>query len=120
LLENISNQEKITQWEKEKGACYVGFDPSAKSLHLGNYVTLSVIKRLRKAGHPVYGIVGGITGLIGDPRDPKLTKSAVTERLLKTKEEIAQNTIAIGEQLKKYADATDIVNNISFYEDMKV
>ena len=48
---------------------YVGFDPTAPSLHLGNLVQIVTAKRLQEAGHTPYALVGGATGMIGDPRD---------------------------------------------------
>lgn len=48
---------------------YVGFDPTAPSLHLGNLVQLVTARRLQLAGHVPFALVGGATGLIGDPRD---------------------------------------------------
>ena len=48
---------------------YVGFDPTAPSLHMGNLVQILTAKRLQQAGHTPYALVGGATGMIGDPRD---------------------------------------------------
>jgi tyrosyl-tRNA synthetase len=63
--------------------CYVGFDPTAASLHIGNLVQLLTLRRLQLAGHRPIGLVGGATGLIGDPSG----KSA--ERLLNSREVVA-------------------------------
>ena len=62
---------------------YCGFDPTAPSLHFGNLVQLIVLRHLQRAGHRVICLVGGSTGLIGDPRPS-------AERVLKTKEQTAQ------------------------------
>ncbi|MDR2636476.1 MAG: tyrosine--tRNA ligase [Mycoplasmataceae bacterium] len=120
LIADISSSEKIKNFFDKKLSAYVGFDPSFKSLHLGNYVTLTLVRRLTDAGHKVYGIVGGMTGLIGDPRDPKLSVSATLERQLKTKEEIESNVASIRQQLITYSHATDVFNNASFYKNMTV
>ncbi len=61
---------------------YCGFDPTAPSLHFGNFVQLTVLRRLQRAGHRVICLVGGSTGLIGDPKP-------TAERILKTKEQTA-------------------------------
>ena len=61
---------------------YCGFDPTAPSLHLGNLVQLLVLRRIQLAGHKPLGLVGGSTGLIGDPRP-------TAERTLNTKETVA-------------------------------
>ena len=63
---------------------YCGFDPSAPSLHFGNFVQLSVLRRMQAAGHRVICLVGGSTGLIGDPKPD-------SERVLQSKETIAQS-----------------------------
>ena len=67
---------------------YCGFDPTAPSLHFGNLVQLVVLRRLQRAGHRVICLVGGSTGLIGDPKP-------TAERVLKTKEQTADNVARI-------------------------
>ena len=67
---------------------YCGFDPTAPSLHFGNLVQLVVLRRFQRAGHRVICLVGGSTGLVGDPRP-------TSERVLKTKEEAAANVARI-------------------------
>ena len=67
---------------------YCGFDPTAPSLHFGNLVQLILLRRLQQAGHRVICLVGGSTGLIGDPRPS-------SERILKTKEQTADNVARI-------------------------
>ena len=62
---------------------YCGFDPTAPSLHLGNLVQLLTMRRIQLAGHKPLGLVGGSTGLIGDPRP-------TAERVLNTKETVAE------------------------------
>ncbi len=66
---------------------YCGFDPTAPSLHLGNLVQLLLLRRLQLAGHRPLGLVGGSTGLIGDPRP-------TAERTLNTKETVAAGSSA--------------------------
>jgi tyrosyl-tRNA synthetase len=95
-------------------------DPSAKSFHLGNYQAGHVVALLKKYGHPTIFIVGGITGLIGDPRDPKLSKGAALERAMKTKEEIKKNVEALTIQAKNVFNADEVINNADFYEGMSV
>jgi len=67
---------------------YCGFDPTAPSLHFGNFVQLVVLRRLQRAGHRVICLVGGSTGLIGDPKP-------TSERVLKTKEQTAHDVARI-------------------------
>ncbi len=72
----------------EPRSVYCGFDPTAPSLHFGNLVQLIVLRHLQRAGHRVVCLVGGSTGLIGDPRP-------TSERVLRTKDETASNVAQI-------------------------
>jgi tyrosyl-tRNA synthetase len=72
-----------------------------------------VLKRLALAGHPVYAVVGGITGLIGDPKPSQ-------ERQMQAIETIKSNAVALGKQLTKYAKAKKVCNNLDFYRGMTV
>ena len=67
---------------------YCGFDPSAPSLHFGNFVQVSVLRRMQAAGHRVICLVGGSTGIIGDPKQDY-------ERVLQDKEPIAESMARI-------------------------
>jgi tyrosyl-tRNA synthetase len=93
---------------------YCGFDPTAPSLHFGNLVQLIVLRHLQRAGHRVICLVGGSTGLIGDPRPS-------AERVLKTKEQTAQWVARIQEQVRPFlrADGDNpavFVNNLDWTE----
>ena len=74
---------------------YCGFDPSAPSLHFGNLVQLIVLRHLQRAGHRVVCLVGGSTGLIGDPRP-------TSERVLRTKDETASNVAQIQDLVRPF------------------
>ncbi|MDU0312052.1 tyrosine--tRNA ligase [Phycicoccus sp. M110.8] len=93
---------------------YCGFDPTAPSLHFGNLVQLVVLRHLQRAGHRVICLVGGSTGLIGDPRPS-------AERVLKTKEQTAEWVANIQRQVRPFL-ATDgdnpavFVNNLDWTE----
>ena len=76
---------------------YCGFDPTAPSLHFGNLVQLIQLRRLQRAGHRVIALVGGSTGLIGDPRPS-------SERVLKTKDQTAEWVERIRSQVKPFLD----------------
>ncbi|GAA1145932.1 tyrosine--tRNA ligase [Ornithinicoccus hortensis] len=76
---------------------YCGFDPSAPSLHFGNLVQLVVLRHLQRAGHRVLCLVGGSTGLIGDPKP-------TAERVLKTKDQTAQNVARIKDLVRPFLD----------------
>ena len=93
---------------------YCGFDPSAPSLHFGNLVQLVLLRKLQLAGHRVIFLVGGSTGLIGDPRP-------TSERVLKTKEEAAANVERIKALVRPFLDfegpnAARLVNNLDWTE----
>ena len=76
---------------------YCGFDPTAPSLHFGNLVQLVVLRRFQRAGHRVICLVGGSTGLIGDPK-------ATSERVLKTKEQTAANVARLKDLVRPFLD----------------
>lgn len=93
-------------------SAYIGFDPTADSLHIGNLVGIMMLKHFQNCGHKPYALVGGATGMIGDPSG----KSA--ERNLLTEEMLAQYIMGIKKQLSKFLDfdsdapnAAELVNN---------
>jgi tyrosyl-tRNA synthetase len=77
---------------------YIGFDPTASSLHVGNLLVIMALVRLQRAGHSPIAVVGGGTGLIGDP------SGKTAERLLLTPEEAAGNVAGIRAQLERFLD----------------
>jgi tyrosyl-tRNA synthetase len=91
---------------------YCGFDPTAPSLHLGNLVQLLVMRRLQLAGHKPLGLVGGSTGLIGDPRP-------TAERTLNTKDTVAEWVGRLQGQVRRFLsfdgdNAARMVNNLDW------
>jgi tyrosyl-tRNA synthetase len=91
---------------------YCGFDPSAPSLHLGNLVQLLLMRRLQLAGHRPLGLVGGSTGLIGDPKP-------TSERTLNTRETVAEWVGYLQEQVSKFlsfdgSNSALLVNNLDW------
>ncbi len=91
---------------------YCGFDPTAPSLHLGNLVQLLLLRRIQLAGHRPLGLVGGSTGLIGDPRP-------TAERTLNTRETVAEWVGRLRAQVERYLsfegeNAALIVNNLDW------
>ncbi|GMM96366.1 tyrosine--tRNA ligase [Microbacterium sp. MTN4-26] len=91
---------------------YCGFDPTAPSLHLGHLVQLLTMRRLQLAGHRPLGLVGGSTGLIGDPRP-------TAERTLNTRETVAEWVERLRAQVERYlsfegANAARMVNNLDW------
>jgi tyrosyl-tRNA synthetase len=97
---------------------YCGFDPTAASLHLGNLVQLLLMRRLQLAGHRPLGLVGGSTGLIGDPRPQ-------AERTLQTKDVVAEWVGYLQGQVSRFLsaegdNAVTLVNNLDWTEKMGV
>lgn len=91
---------------------YCGFDPTAPSLHLGNLVQLLLMRRLQLAGHRPLGLVGGSTGLVGDPRP-------TAERVLNDRETVAEWVTYLQAQIERFlspdgANALRIVNNLDW------
>ncbi|MFE5673443.1 tyrosine--tRNA ligase [Agromyces sp. NPDC056523] len=95
---------------------YCGFDPTAPSLHLGNLVQILTLRRIQLAGHKPLGLVGGSTGLIGDPRP-------TAERTLNTKETVAEWVERLRAQVSRFLsaegdNAVRMVNNLDWTADL--
>jgi len=95
---------------KESLTAYIGFDPTASSLHVGNLLTLMGLARLQRFGHSPIAIVGGGTGMIGDPSGKSL------ERVLLSADQIEENVAGVKQQLERFLDfggtnAARLVNN---------
>ncbi|WP_339661306.1 tyrosine--tRNA ligase [Croceibacter atlanticus] len=103
---------------KEPTAAYIGFDPTADSLHIGSLVQIVILMHYQRAGHIPIALVGGATGMIGDPSG----KSA--ERNLLDEEALAKNVAGIKEQLSRFLDFSEnsenkaeLVNNYDWMKD---
>src|SRR3977135_28754 len=83
---------------KERVTAYIGFDPTASSLHVGSLLTVMGLARLQKCGHTPIAIVGGGTGMIGDPSGKS------QERLLLSRDQIDENVAGIRQQLSRFLD----------------
>ena len=105
------------QLSKEMTAGYIGFDPTADSLHIGNLVPVMLLVHLQRAGHKPVALVGGATGMVGDPSG----KSA--ERQLLGEEILNHNLAGQKAQLEKFLDfncgenSAEIVNNYDWFKD---
>jgi tyrosyl-tRNA synthetase len=104
----------------EKVTAYIGFDPTAPSLTIGNYVQIMLLTLLQKYGHKPIVLLGGATGRIGDPSGKD------KERQLKSYEELDSNLNFQKEQFKKLIDFNDaenpamFINNLDFYKDLNI
>ena len=105
---------------ENKTAGYCGFDPTASSMTIGNFVPIMLLMRFQRCGHKPIALVGGATGLIGDPSG----KSA--ERNLLSIDKLEANVAAFKTQLSKYLDfdsgsnKAELVNNYDWFKDMDV
>ena len=107
IFNNISDFDKFSNL-REQVAIYTGFDPTASSLHLGNYVQIANLLRFKQFGYKPIAIIGGITGMIGDP------SFRVSERKYLPIEEINNNKIKIKTQLEKFG--ITVIDNLDFYK----
>ncbi|MFW5871073.1 MAG: tyrosine--tRNA ligase [Verrucomicrobiota bacterium] len=100
LFENYSSEDLVAKLDSPV-TVYAGFDPTSDSLQVGNYVTIKALSHFQRHGHKVIALVGGATGLIGDPSG----KSA--ERVFLSTEKIRKNVEGIRENLSKLIDFED-------------
>lgn len=107
---DATSVDKILQL-KGKGV-YIGFDPTAISLHLGNYIQIVNLLRFQKAGYKTFAIIGGATAMIGDPSGKQ------SERVLLSEEDININKKKITMQLKKFN--IEVIDNYDFYKNMNI
>ena len=103
----------ITDLDKETRTFYLGVDPSASSMHIGNLAAVMLVKHLIGAGHKAIVLVGGATGMIGDPKQD-------AERDLKTLDEIALNKAGIAAQYHSLLDGApfSLVDNYDWFKDI--
>lgn len=111
ILNNISNVDKFNNLDKNVKV-YTGFDPSAISLHLGNYVQIVSLLRFKKFGISPLAVIGGITGMIGDP------SFRVSERKYLDLKVVEQNKNHIRMQLEKYG--IKVIDNLDFYKNWTI
>ena len=105
------------QLNKEATTAYIGFDPTAESLHIGSLVPILLLYHLQQAGHKPIALVGGATGMVGDPSGKS------EERNLLNEETLQKNIAGVRSQLEKYLDfnparenAAEIVNNYDWFK----
>lgn len=108
-IKNILNTEKIT--------FYIGLDPTADSFHIGHFLTFMVMSHMQRSGHTPIALIGGGTGMVGDPTDK-------TEmRRVMTKEEVENNVNCLKKQLEKFIDFKEnkaiLLNNANWLLNLK-
>ncbi|MDY0101224.1 MAG: tyrosine--tRNA ligase [Bacilli bacterium] len=110
LIKDYSNEDELRKLLSSPQTIYCGFDPSAASMHIGNFVMILLLMRLQKAGHRVLAVVGGGTGMIGDPSGKS------KERNLLDLKQLENNTKSVRDQLARFINLEDetkglLVNN---------
>ncbi|MBP8017003.1 tyrosine--tRNA ligase [Candidatus Gracilibacteria bacterium] len=124
LLNQFTSEEVFDLYTKGGQSFYIGFDPSADSLQLGNMCAIMAAVNLMKYGNKCYYLVGGATGMIGDPGGRDAERNFLTEEILR------HNEKSIFNQLKGFLDNLkanyginfdfEMVNNYDFYKDMTI
>ncbi len=117
LVNNVTARQELDQlMQNEVVSFYIGFDPTSTSLHAGSLLQIATMARLQRAGHKPFALVGGATGMVGDPSG----KSA--ERNFLDGDTLAGNVNAIHEQLSKFLEFGDgptgavMVNNYDWFQ----
>ena len=104
--------------QKEMVSGYIGFDPTSDSLHIGSLVPILLLVHLQKAGHKPFALVGGATGMVGDPSGKSEERNLLSEEVLN------HNLTGVKKQLSKFLDfssgkpnAAEMVNNYDWFKD---
>ena len=98
FVEQVTDREQVLRLLERPTTCYIGFDPTAKSLHVGSLVPIMSLAHMQKAGHRPIALIGGGTGLVGDP-------SGKTEmRQILSREQIDENAMGLKKQLSRFIE----------------
>lgn len=112
LIKDISSLELEKKLNEEKLTFYIGTDPTADSMHIGHFSSFLIATRLARYGHKPILLIGGATGLIGDPKPSK-------ERQMITKEEVIKNVKGLTRQAKEIF-GFEVVNNYDWTKDISI
>ncbi|MEJ6794881.1 MAG: tyrosine--tRNA ligase [Flavobacteriales bacterium] len=105
------------QFQKEMTSAYIGFDPTADSLHIGSLVQIMILVHLQRCGHQPFALMGGATGMVGDPSGKSKERNMLSEDILN------HNLASVEKQLKRFLDfdcgknSAQIVNNYDWFKD---
>lgn len=110
LIKDISSEDLKKKLNEESLTFYIGTDPTGDSMHIGHFSSFLIASRLKKAGHKPLLLIGGATGLIGDPKP-------TSERAMISKEEVEKNVEALSAQAKSIF-GFEIVNNYDWSKNM--
>jgi len=105
------------QFEKEMTSAYIGFDPTADSLHIGSLVQIMILVHLQRCGHKPFALVGGATGMVGDPSGKSKERNLLDEKTLN------HNLYCVQKQLEQFLDfdcgenSAEVVNNYDWFKE---
>jgi tyrosyl-tRNA synthetase len=105
------------QFEKEMTSAYIGFDPTADSLHIGSLVQIMILVHLQRCGHKPFALVGGATGMVGDPSGKSKERNLLDENTLN------HNLACVQKQLEQFLDfdcganSAEVVNNYDWFKE---
>ena len=105
------------QFEKEMTSAYIGFDPTADSLHIGSLVQIMILVHLQRCGHKPFALVGGATGMVGDPSGKSKERNLLDEKALN------HNLTSVQKQLEQFlnfdcgANSAEVVNNYDWFKE---
>ena len=105
------------QFEKEMTSAYIGFDPTADSLHIGSLVQIMILVHLQRCGHKPFALVGGATGMVGDPSGKSKERNFLDEKALN------HNLASVQKQLEQFLDfdcganSAEVVNNYDWFKE---
>jgi len=105
------------QFEKEMTSAYIGFDPTADSLHIGSLVQIMILVHLQRCGHKPFALVGGATGMVGDPSGKSKERNLLDEKTLN------HNLSSVQKQLEQFLDfdcgenSAEVVNNYDWFKE---
>ncbi len=112
LIKDISSPELEKKLNEEKLTFYIGTDPTADSMHIGHFSSFLIATRLAKYGHKPILLIGGATGLIGDPKPSN-------ERQMISKEQVLENVACLSKQAKEIF-GFEVVNNYDWTKDLSI
>ncbi|MBC8511293.1 MAG: tyrosine--tRNA ligase [Cryomorphaceae bacterium] len=105
------------QFEKEMTSAYIGFDPTADSLHIGSLVQIMILVHLQRCGHKPFALVGGATGMVGDPSGKSKERNLLDEKTLN------HNLACVQKQLEQFlnfdcvTNSAEVVNNYDWFKE---
>ncbi len=106
------------QLNKEMTAGYIGFDPTASSLHIGNLATIMLLVHLQRAGHKPFALIGGATGMIGDPSGKSEERKFLDEEVLKHNQTCIKKQLGRFLDFESSANSAEMVNNYDWFKEI--